>query len=139
MILGSMQLSTGAGNSWSIVEFTSPNGLDWTYAGDVLRAGEPGSGRERGTYSPTIVPFGHGAWRMYFTGDDLGRVASGGKSQIWSAVSFDLKEWFVEGVLVPAVDGNVYYASALGDKVAYVRTPTGGGLNQIEIARVIQR
>ena len=139
MILGSMQLSSGAANSWSIVEFGSTNGLDWSYTGDVIRAGEPGSGRERGTYSPTIVPFGYGTWRMFFTGDDLGRVASGGKSQVWSAVSFDLKNWIIEGVLIPSVDGNLYYASALGDKIAYVRIPDSGGINQIEIARVIQR
>ena len=58
---------------------------------------------------------------------------------MWSAVSFDRKTWIVEGVIIPALDGNLYYASALGDKVAYVRTPSSGGVNKIEIARVTQR
>ena len=139
MILGSMQLASGQANSWAIVEFHSADGIQWDYARAVLRPGAPGSGTERAVYSPTIVPFGKGAWRMFYTGDDLNRAPDGGKSQIWSAVSFDLATWVVEGVIIPAVDGNLFYASALGDKVAYVRTPSAGGVNKIEIARMIQR
>jgi hypothetical protein len=139
MILGSMQLASGAANSWAIVEFTSADGMNWTYSNEVLRPGLPGSGTERAVYSPTIVPFGKGAWRMFYTGDDLGRVPGGAKSQIWSAVSFDLRTWIPEGVFVPAVDGDLYYASALGDRIAYVRTPGGGAVNRLELARMIQR
>ncbi|MFL5560591.1 MAG: hypothetical protein ACJ79K_03865 [Gemmatimonadaceae bacterium] len=138
MVLGSMQLASGQANSWAIVEFRSADGLQWDYSGEVLRPGVPGSGTERAVYSPSIVPFGKGAWRMFYTGDDIGRVPTGGKSQMWSAVSFDLKTWSVEGVILPAVDGNIYYASALGDKVAYIRTPAGGGVNKIEIAQMVQ-
>jgi hypothetical protein len=58
---------------------------------------------------------------------------------MWSAVSFDLENWLAEGTFITAAAENVMYASALGDRIAYVLSPCSGCRSRLAIATIRQR
>lgn len=138
MIGGSMVVTRVASGSWQIVEYESNDQMNWTFRREHIAQGADGPGTARAVYSPTIVQFGRGAYRMFYTGDNI-LVSPTPLSNMWSAVSFDLESWHGEGTFIVATSDNVMYASALGDRVAYLLSPCGGCRGRLAIASIRQR
>jgi hypothetical protein len=133
-----MVVSKVASGSWQIVEYQSDNQLNWTFHREHLAQGTDGGGTARAVYSPTIVRFGRGVYRMFYTGDNF-HVSPAPKSNMWSAISFDLENWVSEGAFITAGTENVMYASVLGDRIAYVLSPCSGCRSKLAIATIRQR
>ncbi len=128
-------------NKFQIIEWRSPDQLNWTYVGAVLRTDSLPVGAEASIYSPTVRKFAPGLWRMIFTGDD--RSDPGGRSTLWSAVSVDEEHWQVEGQIMGQSTGNFYYAAVVDSTLVTMRdvvdaSPgTGGGFGRYpSIAKV---
>jgi hypothetical protein len=138
MIEGSMVMTKVASGSWQIVEYQSDDQLNWTFRREHLAQGADGKGTARAVYSPTIVRFGRGVYRMFYTGDNF-RVSPTPQSNMLSAVSFDLESWVPEGIFIAAGAEDVMYASALGNRVAYLLTRCGGCKVRLAIASIRQR
>lgn len=138
MFAGSMYVTKVSSGSWQIVEYESNDQLNWTFRREHLAQGVDGDGDSRAVYSPTIVKVGRGLYRMFYTGDNL-RLSPTPQSNMWSAVSFDLEHWRTEGPFIAAEAANVMYASALGDRIAYLLSPCSGCKARLAIGTMLQR
>jgi len=104
---------------FQITEWTSPDQLNWTYVQPVLTTRDLPPAAQRSVYSPTIVQFAPGLWRMVFTGDNLN--VPGGQSTLWSAVSTDEIHWQSEGQLLSTVGVNYYYSTIAAGRLYFLR------------------
>ena len=108
---------------FEIIEWDSPDQLNWTYVGPILTTQQMPALGDENVYSPTIRQIAPGLWRMIFTGDN--RSSPGGRSRLWSAVSIDLKNWQVEGQLMGSNSTNLYYSSLEGNRLGFIRWDDG--------------
>ncbi len=142
MLVGGFRHVTPPENKWQIVEWLSPDQLNWTYVGPVLTTQQMPSEADAAVYCPTIRQFAPGMWRMVFTGDD--RDQPGGRSRLWSAVSTDEKSWQVEGLLMADDPGNLFYAALVENTLVTMRDDTNadvgavsGSARRIAIATIL--
>lgn len=111
-------------DKFQIVEWRSPDQLNWSYVGPVLTTRDMPPEANASVYSPTIREFAPGLFRMIFTGDN--RHDPDGRSRLWSAVSTDGAHWQVEGELMGAVGTDLYYATLVDERLVFVRNDAGG-------------
>jgi hypothetical protein len=123
MIVGGYQRIANPPDRFEIVEYRSSDQLSWTYRGAVLTTTEMPAGAQRTIYSPSIVEFVPGLWRMFLTGDDLDLPA--GRSRIFSAVSRDRTHWEFEAELLGAPGTDLYYTALVGNRLYFLREDAG--------------
>jgi hypothetical protein len=134
MLLGAYEHLDPYEDKFQLIEWDSPDQVNWTYQGPVLTTRQmPAAGRGS-IYSPTITPVAPGLWRMIFTADD--RPQSGWRSTLWSALSTDMKTWQVEGELLGSDATSLYYSALVGDRLVFIRHDDGDWRNLIGIATV---
>ena len=126
MIVGGYQRVTPVENKFQLVEWRSTDQLNWRYVGPVLTTAQMPPEADASIYSPSIVEFAPGLWRMVFTGDN--RADPNGRYRTWSAVSTDRGTWQVEGILMGQTSGNFSYVAVLGNLlVTVVPLPVAAG------------
>jgi len=133
MILGAYEHVDPAEAKFQIIEWDSPDQLNWTYNAPVLTTRQMPPAGQGTIYSPTIRQVAPGLWRMIFAGDN--RSAEGWRSRLWSAVSTDLKQWQLEGQLIGSDASSFSYASMVGDRLVFVRQDDGD-VRRLAIATV---
>ena len=133
MIMGSYVPVVPTEDKFQITEWRSADQLSWTYLRTLLRTDDVGEDAQRSIYSPTIRQIAPGLHRMIFTGDN--RNLPGGRSRLYSAVSTDLVEWQVEGVLMSSPVSDLFYSSLVDDLLVFVRFDPGRG-HYLAVARV---
>ncbi len=123
MIVGGYDRVPAPVDQFEIVEYRSADQLNWNYAGPLVTpALLPPSGR-RSIYSPSIVEFVPGLWRMFVTGDDLNMPA--GRSRIFTLVSRDRTAWEFETELLGAPGTSLYYTALARDRLYFLREDAG--------------
>ena len=133
MIVGAYEHLDPAEDKFQIVEWDSPDQLNWTYSGPLLTTRQMPPAGQGTIYSPTIRQVAPGLWRMIFAGDN--RFAEGWRGRLWSAVSTDLKQWQLEGQLIGSDASNLSYVSMVGDRVVFIRQDEGD-VRRLAIATV---
>jgi hypothetical protein len=128
---GGWRMLVGAGehldpyeDRFQIIEWDSPDQLNWSYRGPVLSTRQMPAAGAGNVYSPTIRQVAPGLWRMIFTADN--RKQDGWRSGLWSAVSTDLQTWQVEGQLLGSNTTQLFYSTMVGDRVVFIRWDDGG-------------
>jgi hypothetical protein len=109
---------------WQISEWLSDDQLSWSYTGIVLGTSGMPPQAQGSVYSPSIVEFAPGLYRMFFTGDNR-RLSAQPESALWSAVSTDKRTWQIEGELIGALGIDVYYATVVDDRLYFLTNTTG--------------
>lgn len=128
-------------NKFQLVEWDSPDQLNWTYVGAVLRTDSMPIEADASIFSPTVRKFAPGLWRMVFSGDNRDQL--GGRYTLWSAVSTDDEHWQVEGQLMGQTTGNFYYAAVVDSTLITMRdssdvVPTGSGLGRyLAVSKIV--
>jgi len=133
MIVGGYQHADPQEQKFQIVEWDSPDQLNWTYQGPVLTTQQMPPAGQGTVYGPNIRQVAPGLWRMIFAGDN--RWESGWRGRLWSAVSTDLQSWQVEGQLMGSNSTNLRYPSLAGDQLVFLREDDGD-VGRIAIATV---
>lgn len=123
-------------DKFQIVEWRSPDQLEWTYMGPLFSTDDMPREGQASVYSPTIQEIEPGLWRMFFTADN--RHDPDGRSGIWSAVSVDKTRWVLEGEVIGAPGVWIRYAALANQRLYYVRRD-GNGPRRLTTARVITR
>src|SRR6266851_3924439 len=133
MIVGGYQHADPQEQKFQIVEWDSPDQLNWTYQGPVLTTQQMPPAGQGTVYGPNIRQVAPGLWRMIFAGDN--RWEAGWRGRLWSAVSTDLQSWQVEGQLMGSISTNLRYPSLAGDQHVFLREDDGD-VGRIAIATV---
>lgn len=133
MLVGAGEHLTPAEDKFQIVEWDSPDQLNWTYGHTVLSTRQMPAAGAGTIYSPTIRQVAPGLWRMIFAGDN--RWATGWRGRLWTAVSTDMENWQLEGQLMGSDATSLFYASLVGDRVVFIRQDDGGS-RRLAIATV---
>lgn len=133
MLVGAYEHLNPEENKFQIIEWDSPDQLQWTYGGPVLTTRQMPPDGQGTVYGPNVREVAPGLWRMIFAGDN--RFADGWRSRLWSAVSTDLQHWQVEGELIGSSTSNFRYPSLAGDRLVFLREDDGD-VNRIAIATV---
>ena len=133
MLIGAGEHLTPAEDKFQIVEWDSPDQINWTYGHTVLSTRQMPAAGAGTIYSPTIRQVAPGLWRMIFAGDN--RWATGWRGRLWSAVSTDMENWQLEGQLIGSDTTSLFYASVVGDRVVFIREDDGGS-RRLAIATV---
>lgn len=123
MLVGGYEPVPGSADKFQIVEYQSPDQMTWTYQGVRFTTDQLPATGQRSVYSPTLVEFVPGLWRMFVTADDLNLV--GGRSRIFSAVSTDRVAWQFETELLGGVGTNLYYSALVNDRLYFLRQDAG--------------
>jgi hypothetical protein len=123
MLVGGYERVANPPDRFEIVEYRSPDQLNWTYQGTVLTTAQLPATAQRTIYSPSIGEITPGLWRMFFTGDDLN--LPGGRSRIFSAVSRDRSQWKFESELLGAPGTDLYYTALVGNRLYFLRQDNG--------------
>lgn len=123
MLVGGYEQIQPFEDRFQVVEWRSPDQLNWTYVGPVLTTRDMPPEAQGTIYSPTIREFAPGMWRMLFSGDD--RFKSGWRGRIWSAVSTDKHAWQVEGEVMGSPETRLWYASLVDDLLVLIRQDIG--------------
>jgi hypothetical protein len=134
MLLGAYEHLNPYEDKFQIIEWDSPDQLNWTYQGPVLTTRQLPVAGQGSVYSPTIKQVAPGLWRMIFTADS--RPQAGWRSTLWSALSTDLQTWQVEGQLLGSNATSLYYSALVGDRLVFIRHDDGDWRNYIGIATV---
>jgi hypothetical protein len=134
MLLGAYEHLNPYEDKFQIIEWDSPDQLNWTYQGPVLTTRQLPVAGQGSVYSPTIKQVAPGLWRMIFTADSRPQV--GWRSTLWSALSTDLQTWQVEGQLLGSNATSLYYSALVGDRLVFIRHDDGDWRNYIGIATV---
>jgi len=113
-------------DKFQIVEWRSPDQLNWHYIGPVLTTRDMPPEADASIYSPTIREFAPGLFRMIFTGDN--RHDPGGRSRLWTAISIDRSHWQFEGELMGAAGTDLWYSALVDEHLVFVRKDAGGNL-----------
>ena len=112
-------------NQWQIVEWRSPDQINWAYHDTVLTTSQmpaAGSGSIDGPSFRQVAP---GLWRMLFAADN--RRQPNSRSEIWSAVSLDREHWQLEGQLLGSSTTSLYYAAEVDGVLVFLRNDNGAG------------
>jgi hypothetical protein len=117
-------LNPAPDSHWQISQWQSDDQVSWTYTGIILGTSGLPAESQGSVYSPSIVEFAPGLYRMFFTGDNR-RLSTDPHSELWSAVSTDKRTWQVEGQLIGEPGVDVYYATAVGDRLYFLTNTTG--------------
>lgn len=120
---------------WQITEWVSDDQLSWTYTGIMLGTTDLPPEAQGSVYSPSIVEFASGLYRMFFTGDNR-RLSTDPRSELWSAVSTDKRTWQVEGQLIGEPGVDVYYATAVHDRLYFLTNIIGQWSPTPRVSRV---
>jgi len=123
MLVGGAEHILPNENKFQIVEWTSSDQLNWTYADTVFTTRQMPPEGQASIYSPTIREFAPGLWRMIFAGDN--RDDPNGRGRLWSAVSTDMRSWQLEGMLLHADQSDYYYSSLVDDFLVFIRDDSG--------------
>jgi len=135
MMLGAYKHLTPAEDKFQIMEWNSPDQINWTYGHTVLSTRQMPAAGAGTVYSPTIRQVAPGLWRMIFAGDN--RFGTGWRGRLWSAVSTDMENWQVEGQLMGSDVTSLFYASLVDDRLVFIREDdANGGSPQLAIATV---
>lgn len=129
MLTGAYPATYGGVRTWTVGLYRGSDQRHWEFVRTVLYPGPPGSGRERAVGAPAVVAVGPGLYRMFFSGDDIGIAADGGRSRIWSAVSHDRLTWVFEGAVLDfqVPTRGPRYPTVVGDKLYFVNSGPGFG------------
>jgi hypothetical protein len=119
MLTGGYDHLVPAAGKFQIVEWRSPDQLNWTFLEPVLTTDQLPPEAERSVYGETIREITPGLWRMLFTADDLDRL--NGRSRLWSAVSVDGVTWQSEGELIGVPGEDFFYATIAGDRLVTIK------------------
>jgi hypothetical protein len=111
-------------DKFQIVEWRSPDQLNWRYVGSLLTTRNMPPEADASIYSPTIREFAPGLFRMIFAGDN--RHDPGGRSRLWTAISTDRSHWKFEGELMGAAGTDLFYATLVDEHLVFVRKDAGG-------------
>jgi hypothetical protein len=128
-------LNPAPDSHWQISEWLSGDQLSWTYNGILLGTDAMPPAAQGSVYSPSIVEFAPGLYRMFFTGDNR-RLSTTPQSELWSAVSTDEHQWQVEGEMIGAPGIDIYYATAVGDRLYFLTNVSGHWSPVPSVARV---
>ena len=123
MILGGYEQILPHEDKFQIVEWRSPDQVNWSYVGPMLTTRDMPAGGQGTIYSPTIRQIAPGLWRMIFSGDD--RFQPGWRGRIWSAVSADEQSWQLEGELMGGQQTRYWYASLVDEHLVFLRQDDG--------------
>jgi hypothetical protein len=123
MVVGGYERVPNPPDRFEIVEYRSADQMTWTYHGLLLSVTDMPVTAQRSIYSPTIVQFVPGLWRMYLTGDDLNLPA--GRSRVFSAVSRDRVHWEFEAELLGAPGTDLYYTALVNNRLYFLRQDAG--------------
>ena len=123
MLVGAYEHLTPYQNKFQIIEWRSPDQVNWSYIGPILTTRDMPVGGQGTIYSPTIRQIAPGLWRMIFSGDD--RFQSGWRGRVWSAVSTDERSWQLEGELMGGQQTRLWYASLVDDRLIFIREDQG--------------
>src|SRR6266851_377996 len=135
MMLGAYKHLTPAEDKFQIMEWNSPDQINWTYGHTVLSTRQMPAAGAGTVYSPTIRQVAPGLWRMIFAGDN--RFGTGWRGRLWSAVSTDMENWQVEGQLMGSDVTSLFYASLVDDRLVFIREDdANGGSPQLAVATV---
>ena len=123
MILGAYEQILPHEDKFQIVEWRSPDQVNWSYVGPMLTTRDMPAGGQGTIYSPTIRQIAPGLWRMIFSGDD--RFQPGWRGRIWSAVSTDQQSWQLEDELMGGQQTRYWYASLVDEHLVFLRQDDG--------------
>ena len=123
MLVGGYEHILPNENKFQIVEWTSPDQLNWTYEDTAFTTRQMPHEGQASIYSPTIRGFAPGLWRMIFAGDN--RDDPNGRGRVWSAVSTDMRSWQLEGMLIHSDQSDYYYSSLVDDFLVFIRDDSG--------------
>jgi hypothetical protein len=123
LIMGGYERVLPAGNQFQLVEYRSMDQLTWNYVGPVLTTRDLPPEAQRSVYSPGLVEFYPGLWRLFFSGDNTN--VAGGRSRIFSAVSTDRQHWQFEGEVLGASGTNLFYSALAGNHLYFIRQDAG--------------
>lgn len=124
LIMGAYERVLPTENKFQLVDYRSTDQVNWTYKGAVLTTRELPPEAQRSIYSPGLIEFTPGLWRLIFTGDDTN--LPGGRSRIFSAVSRDRQHWQLEGELLGQSGSNLYYSALVGNRLYFLRQDGAG-------------
>lgn len=130
LIMGAYPGASSTLAKWAITEWRSIDQVTWSYDTTWINPNALPPGAERAAYSPSIRQIGPSMWRALFTADQLNgapnnSLVNNGQSGIWSAVSSDMVNWTVEGLLVGSTTTNIYYTALAGNQLYFIRTDLG--------------
>jgi len=123
MIVGAYEHIVPAENKFQIIEWRSPDQVNWSYVGPTLTTRDMPPEGQGTIYSPTIRQIAPGLWRMIFNGDN--RFQPGWRGRIWSAVSTDEHSWQLEGELMGGQQTRLWYGSLVDDRLVFIREDDG--------------
>ena len=123
MLVGAYEHIVPAEDKFQIIEWRSPDQLNWSYVGPILTTRDMPTQGQGTIYCPTIRQIAPGLWRMIFSGDD--RFQPGWRGRIWSAVSIDERSWQQEGELMGGQQTRLWYASLVDDRLVLIREDQG--------------
>lgn len=123
MLVGGYEPVPGAAAKFQVVEYQSPDQINWHYQGARFTTDQLPATAQRSVYSPTLVEFVPGLWRMFVTADDLD--VAGGRSRIFSAISTDRVTWQFETELLGAAGTSLYYSALVKDRLYFLREDVG--------------
>jgi hypothetical protein len=137
MLMGAYEHLTPAEEKFQIMEWDSPDQINWTYGHTVLSTREMPAAGAGTIYSPTITQVAPGLWRMIFAGDDrTGTQMIAPRSWLWSAVSTDKETWQLEGKLMGSDGTSLMYANLAGDRLVFIRQDDTTSSARLAIATV---
>jgi len=130
LVMGSFPPSPNPLTQWAVTVWKSTDQVTWTYETTWISPQNLPPVGVRAAYSPSVRQIGPSMWRVLFTADQLNgapnpSLVNNGQSGVWSAVSSDLVNWTVEGLLVGATNTNLYYTALAGNRLYFVRTDLG--------------
>jgi hypothetical protein len=137
MLMGAYEHLTPAEEKFQIMEWDSPDQINWTYGHTVLSTRQMPAQGQGTIYSPTIKQVAPGLWRMIFAGDDRsGNQMIAPRSWLWSAVSTDKENWQLEGKLMGSDVTSLMYANLAGDRLVFIRQDDNTSSARLAIATV---
>jgi hypothetical protein len=123
MLVGGYEPVPGSAAKFQVVEYQSPDQMNWTYQGARFTTSQLPATAQRSVYSPTLIEYVPGLWRMFVTADDLN--IAGGRSRIFSATSTDRVAWQFETELLGGVGTNLYYSALANGRLYFLREDAG--------------
>ncbi len=123
MLVGGYEHTDPSDDKFQIVEWSSPDQLNWTYMAPRLTTRQMPAEGQASVYSPTIREFAPGLWRMIFAADN--RNDPNGRGRLWSAVSTDLRSWQLERTVIESDLSDYYYSSLVDDFLVFIRDDSG--------------
>ena len=123
MVVGGYIPLAGSLAGFQVLEYQSPDQLIWNYHRTLFTTSQMPPDARRSVYSPTLIEFAPGLWRMFVTADDLN--LPGGRSRIFSVVSTDRANWQFETELIGAPGSNIYYSALVDDRLYFIRQDFG--------------